>query len=639
MVMRARAEQASDATASGPRASPASAPAQDIRALQRSAGNRAVAALLRAPAAKRPKGRVIGLDPARYAGVLSGGLGLHVDPALRPQLSQREALQLLGSDLKLEPEPRSRYSLGAGGLELDYEDLFFDPTAVAVRELRAALAPVAGLAASPDLWSAVAKQVVKPTRSRPSSGLPAALYGPSVVAALRDLALTSPTKAGRKPRWADKDLLVARRGTVLEEVFDALAAARDRALDPKADGPDVQEEWKALAPVHAVFGDKIENFRAVRPSLMVQFGALDAATGTALDRLLRFYRDEIVEQAFCGTTYKVHKQLAERLKAASTRLGKLLDGAPEPIIAGVGDLQVRANHNEPWSLSKHTFGLAVDLAPTQNPNIPGYLGVSDFVEAVTGVDTRTGKSGTRNASGNIMKPGVKGSQRQLTTAEALPEAERLHDASEAFVKSFADEASLRAAMIRVARKRGRPKATDAELLAAIDAAIAEGAQVEWRYEATDATYVHHPKGHDRAKGAALPRGSAHEALARVLFPAPAGAATDHWADMDRVQGTLELILGMAEVYEKSFVTTRRGKRERVAGTYAEPSLSQLAAHGFLSIAPSVISALVGSDGGNLRWLGGLQNDLKDYMHFEIEGDPKDVLGLRKDRPKAAPPAP
>ena len=596
-------------------------------------------ALLRAPAAKRPKGRVIGIDPARYAGVLSGGLGLHVDPALRPQLSQREALQLLGSDLKLEPEPRSRYSLGAGGLELDYDDLFFDPTAVAVRELRAALAAVAGLAASPDLWSAVAKQVVKPTRSRPSSGLPATLYGPSVVAALRDLALTSPPKAGRKPRWADKDLLVARRGTVLEEVFDALAEARDRALDPKADGPDVQEEWKALAPVHAVFGDKIENFRAVRPSLMVQFGALDAATGTALDRLLRFYRDEIVEQPFCGTTYKVHKRLAERLAAASTRLTKLLNGAPEPVIAGVGDLQVRANHNEPWSLSKHTFGLAVDLAPTENPNIPGYVGVGDFVEAITGVDTRTGASGTRNASGNIMKPGAAKSQHQLTTAQALPEAKRLHDASEAFVKAFADEPSLRAAMVRVARRRGRPKASDADLLAAIDAAIAEGSQVEWRYEAADdATYVHHPKGHDRAKGPALPRGSAHEALARLLFPGRAGGA-DHWADLDRVQSTVELILGMAEVYEKSFVTTRRGKRERVAGTYAEPSLSQLAAHGFLSIAPSVIAALVGSDGGNLRWLGGLQKDLKDYMHFEIEGDPKDVLGLRKDRPKAAPPAP
>lgn len=628
---RARPEPVSDSSASRPRAPAVTRAVQGIRGLQRTAGNRAVLALLRAPSRKQ-KGKVIGLDPARYAGVLGGGR-LTLDPAARPPLSPREISQLLATDLTLEPEARSRLSLGGGKLELDFDDLFFDPTEVAVRELRTALAPVAGLAAPKELWDAVAKQVVKPTKRRPSADLPAALYRPSVVAALNDLALSSPAKAGRKPRWADKDLVVARRGTVLEQVFDALAAARDRALDPKADGPDVWEEWKLLAPVQKVFGDKIENFRAARPSLMVAFGALEVSSGTALDRLIRFYRDEIVDQPFCGTTYRVHEKLASRLEAASTRLRTLLKGAPEPVIPGVGDLAVRANHNEPWSLSKHTFGLAVDLAPTDNPNIPGYIGVSDFVEAITGVDTRSGASGTRNESGNIMQPGSGKARHQLTTAEALPEAKRLRDASDEFVKAFADEPSMRAAMVRVARRRGRPKANDAELLAAIDAAIAEGSQVEWRYEAADdATYVHHPKGHDRAKGAALPRGSAHEALARLLFPGRSGA-TDHWADLDRVQGTVELILGMADVYNKSFVT-RGGKRERVAGTYAEPSLSQLAAHGFLNIAPSVIASLVGSDGGNLRWLGGLQKDLKDYMHFEIEGDPIAVLGLRKDRPPA-----
>jgi hypothetical protein len=372
---------------------------------------------------------------------------------------------------------------------------------------------------------------------------------------------------------------------------------------------------------------------------MVAFGSLDVASGTAVERMLRFYRDEIVEQQFCGTTYRVHKKLAERLVEASKKLKEMLKGAGEPVIPGVGDLQVRANHNEPWALSKHTFGMAIDLAPTLNPNIPGYAGVNDVIEAITGTDTRTGKAGTQNPSGNLMKPGAGKAKKQMTAAEALPEAERLHKASSDFVDAFKDEKSVRAAMVKVARRRGKPKATDEEILAAIDAAIAEGPQVEWRYEAgPDATYVHTPKGHDRAKGPALPRGSAHEALARVLFPAAKGSG-DHWADMDRVQGTVELILSMAQIYEKSW-TTVKGKRQRVAPTHAEPSLSQLAAHGFLSLEPMVVAALVGSDGGNLRWLGGLQKDLKDYLHFEIEGSPSDVLELRKDRPKAAPaPAP
>ena len=66
-------------------------------------------------------------------------------------------------------------------------------------------------------------------------------------------------------------------------------------------------------------------------------------------------------------------------------------------------------------------------------------------------------------------------------------------------------------------------------------------------------------------------------------------------------------------------------------THVEPTPSQIAAHGFFDLPPAVVAALTGSDGGDLRWLGGLQGNLKDYMHFEVSGDPIKVLDLRADR--------
>jgi hypothetical protein len=97
--------------------------------------------------------------------------------------------------------------------------------------------------------------------------------------------------------------------------------------------------------------------------------------------------------------------------------------------------------------------------------------------------------------------------------------------------------------------------------------------------------------------------------------------------------TVELLIKMVDVFERSFVRDARSKPKnnkplRVPAISRAPSgesaLPQLAAHGFVNLPAEVITALRASQadgGGDLRWLGTADHGTPDFMHFELKVRP------------------
>ena len=195
---------------------------------------------------------------------------------------------------------------------------------------------------------------------------------------------------------------------------------------------------------------------------------------------------------------------------------------------------------------------------------------------------------------------------------ALEELERLLLASKHLVDIFKDDASLANGMWDVARRRARlpSTVTRAALLVAVRAARDEGPMVHWAYQDPKAKV---PK---RA-----PQGANHDALVALLFPPDqfvGPESLDVWNDKRR---TVELLIQMADVYDKSFVKDKKGRREPVPAdaraAAGEGALPQLVAHGFLNLPEKLVSALRASNGGDLEWLGTSEHT-KDFMHFELK---------------------
>jgi len=60
------------------------------------------------------------------------------------------------------------------------------------------------------------------------------------------------------------------------------------------------------------------------------------------------------------------------------------------------------------------------------------------------------------------------------------------------------------------------------------------------------------------------------------------------------------------------------KQEKKISSKAIGTAETIAAHGFINLPSELIAALVGSEGGGLKWLGSVFSGTKDFMHFELE---------------------
>jgi hypothetical protein len=532
-------------------------------------------------------------------------------PLTQPTVRQR--LRLLDEDLE-RPEGGERATPLSDELRLS---VFADEAVeAALSRVLLALARVRGTPAAQGVWRHVVDQVRAP-RARIRRDAPPELYEPGVVEVLQELT------PGRTT--ADGELGNRRRAEVLERLFTRLLTSAEIGLgtDPAAIG-DAEREWALLEPTTTkhLEGKNADAKRAtygqVRLALLAKFGALEVGTDRALERVNAFYRDEIETATFLGKDVIVHHDMAASLVAAAKKLTAEEKTALTTSVKSVGGVSIRFNVNNPLALSEHSFGAAVDINPETNPNVPRFP--VDFVEAVTDMRLMVTPGGRRKADlfdlGEVLRDLVSG-----TKDPAQREMERMIGASDRLRAAFRDEPSVGSAMTGVARRRLArlaPGTSAATLLAAARAARAEGRRVRWRYEDPRARL---PRG--------APVGSAHETLAELVYPLGARAGLpepfDQW---DYERQTVELLIQMADVFERSFVRLPAGvagplarvKPEARAPGGAE-ALPQLAAHGFVDIPATLISALRAVDGGNLLWLGAGDHVTKDFMHFELKTSP------------------
>jgi hypothetical protein len=492
--------------------------------------------------------------------------------------------------------------------------LFVEPEVeLAVDRLLLALDQLSGTPDAAKAWPHVVAQVKSPRTTRPK-GAPAELYEPDVVAAIKTLT--------PGPAKADQQTATRRKAEVLQRVFLSLLTATERRLSGPAGGPgDPEREWNEDLAEAAKdqIGKTVDDYRDVRPGLLASFGALEVGTAQAITRINAFYRNEIVRTTFLGRKPWVHKEMADRLARATGKLTKAEQDAIAKELTSVGGVSIRPNANNPLYLSKHSFGAAIDINPELNPNIPDFP--EPFVSEVTGVDLLMTPKGERKA--DVFDFGVVFEFLRFGEKDpALEELERMLGASKRLVDIFKDDSSLAGGMWAVASRMAQAPSgsTPAALLAAVRAARDEGPKVHWRYQ--------DPKAKVPRRA---PQGAKHDALVSLLFPPSPLVGPESLEAWSYKRHTVELLIQMANVYDRSFVRDKKGapkvkdgRPQRIPAEARAPAgeaaLPQLAAHGFLNLPAKLVSALRASDGGDLVWLGTGEHT-RDFMHFELKRVP------------------
>ena len=243
-----------------------------------------------------------------------------------------------------------------------------------------------------------------------------------------------------------------------------------------------------------------------------------------------------------------------------------------------GGLSVRENRNQKTKLSNHSFGCAIDVNSTFNPNISKAIAekLYPLIEQLTGTNVSTSAAGNKKGT-NFM--------RGMTAAQALPEAERLRAASDELKKTFQNEDTLKQGMVQFAQKYAAdkkfalPGTADGDVLLG-NAKLVYAGTIKLR---AFGNTIYNEQG-------PLPK------------DAPGPTATDR----STVGGVLYSM----------YVRYAEGKQESKSQAIA-PSAGEVAKFGFMNLDPRVVAALAGSDGGGLTWLGAQTGGVHDYMHFDL----------------------
>jgi hypothetical protein len=480
----------------------------------------------------------------------------------------------------------------------------------AVSRLLLALDKYSGTPQVAAVWDQVVAQVKEPRSQPRKKGAPPELYTPTVVAALATLA-------------QDKKVALDRQSEVLQRVFAHLLTATEKRLGNETDGfGNPEQEWtEDLDPaVQRHINGGLNTYRDLRGALLASFGALSIGTAAAIEKINKYYAEKIVKVKFLGHEEWVHQGLKDALERAEHRLAEPDRVAIGKEITSFEGINIRPNTNNPLYLSEHSFGAAIDINPELNPNVPKFP--VRFIEEVTGLDLLTTPEGRRKTDvfdlGEILEKLGFGKK-----DPALRELERLLAASKQLVGIFKDDASLADGMVAVARRMTQiPTVIKPEaLLAAAREARAEGTKVRWMYQDPQLKL---PKN--------APEGGKHNALADLVFPPRTGYWLPEPADVwETKHHTVELLIQMVDVYERSFIKDKKGASVLKGGVPSrilpkarapegEAALPQLVAHGFVNLRAKLVSALRAPDGGDLRWLGASEHT-KDFMHFELKKRP------------------
>jgi hypothetical protein len=563
------------------------------------------------PAVGPPRGAVLRQD----AGTAVGDVRLP-----RPAF---QSLRLLDGQLRspegfsdLEPLHLTAFA--------DQADPFADPAVdLAESALLRVLDPFAGTPEMASIWPLVANQVQSPKTERPSNKAPADLYAPEIKAVLERLG----PRAGEQ----GTDGAIRRKTKLLDRLFQKLLTARNTALGEAADAGELSREFtQELDPTVQLYVDGgLAGYGQVRAALLSEFGALTVGSKQAFKNINDFYKNNIVLVNFLGNEKKVavHKKMVEALDKTRRLLEKSGHADIARLETRADGVDIRWNVNAPLKLSLHSFGAAIDIDAEHNPNVPKFPVA--FVKEVTGTQIPVTPEGELDW-GELLSSGVRDRDPALETMGTLL------GASKRLVNIFHDKDSLALGMWAfVVRSRANIAVPPKDLLAMVRAARSEGSRVRWQYQDPNVR---------------LPRqaaeGTAHDALANLLFVPKPGNARLEIKESERRRGVVERLIEMADVFERSFArdkkghvkTAKTGQPQRIkAEPRAQPgeaALPQLVAHGFASIPVELIKALRAPEGGNLTWLGTSEHSktgehTRDFMHFELKEKPP--------LPKAGPP--
>jgi hypothetical protein len=487
-----------------------------------------------------------------------------------------------------------------------------DPVIDIASEIIIAAGPLAGTPQARGMWDMIRRQF---TSRQASSGKASQETGP--VAAFKNL-LYSKSLASRINR-----LKKPQKQKALEHIFSALAGAADVKAEQAGGEPSLStppEEFEQLQPTK--FGDFIKSetkYRGIRSGLLGAFGALEVGMPGALKNAETYYASMVRIETFIGKRLAwpcyVHPEMAKAIHRAEVRLFGMRDakvsgtnpGAANGWFAGLtnsiknfGDgVEIRPNANNPMELSLHSYGWAIDVNASFNPNVPGFP--RDLVKEMTGVDVFTGSTG--QTQGNFA--------RGKSSDDVRKEAERLRDASGKFTGAFESESSLKAAMLGIINDRLGANWAIPEIDGVYPLVIA----------AVDAGKDKNKSQRDAA------RASSRDALMdhlRVLQDSVGPSTPIRAGEFQRLNLATTLIQ-LGDIYKQSYtgkVNKKTGQPERVKDEARVTNIATIAAHGFMNLDPDVVGALAGSDAGQLKWLGAVdESNTKDFMHFELAERP------------------
>ena len=490
-----------------------------------------------------------------------------------------------------------------------------DPVVDIVLDIVDAASPLVGTPQGQGIWDLIRRQFTnrsaRSAKASKDTGAAAAFRN-----ALYDKGLASRINKLKK----------AQKQKALEHIFSALGAAADvKQVKPgtTAGTGTLADEFTELKKT--ALGDYVKSegsYADIRTGLLGAFGALEVGTAQALKNAQDYYGTMVPVSTFIekslGWTAHVHPDMAAAIGLAEQKLNAVREekGAQmnpraaswwfkgvQDSLNNFGDgVSIRTNANNALELSLHSYGWAIDVNASVNPNIPGFPRA--LVKEITGTDVFVSSGG--QSEGNFA--------RGKTTAGVRDEAQRLKDASTKFAGAFADEGSLKQAMLRVINGRLSASWTNKEIdliyplvMAALDAGKDKKKQAEKaaaRAAALDAVT-------DQIRG-----------LQDTVGPAVAlRAGQFQRADLAGV------LLQMGGLYQSSFTTKvnkKTGAKEsaRVKAEARVTNMGTIAAHGFMNLDPDLVGALAGSDGGKLNWLGAVdESNTKDFMHFELATRP------------------
>lgn len=304
-----------------------------------------------------------------------------------------------------------------------------------------------------------------------------------------------------------------------------------------------------------------------------------------------------------GHSTRVHPTLKERLKRAADVLKSHKVGEKtglditEAGISGIGGFNIRENRNNPSSLSNHSFGWAIDIDATINPNVGPASFPKTLVESFTGQDIYKGEAAKEIRTGG-------------TVEELLPHARTLRETSDLFKQSFDNEASFKSTVASYLSSKGL--GITGEQINTLFDLLKKGNKAN-RFNKKEMEAWLSAKAPKTEPAAVKPSTSGRP-----------GTGATAWSEAPSVAN---LLIEAYQLFQGT--TTKKGKKIEPS-TIGTPRT--IAAHGFLNLPAELIAALTGSDGASLKWLGAIERGTKDFMHFELKTSDQPRLPKEEVKP-------